>query len=113
MRRIIVIAAALLFSIAAFADYPTIRNIDISVSLQRDGSANISEVWDVRVTEGTEWYLVRNNLGDISIENLSVSDESGLDYINEGRWDVDRSISKKPEGAVCIIPEMAWRFAGV
>ena len=95
MRRIIVIAAALLFSIAAFADYPTIRNIDISVSLQRDGSANISEVWDVRVTEGTEWYLVRNNLGDISIENLSVSDESGLDYINEGRWDVDRSISKK------------------
>ena len=95
MRRFIAIAAALLFSIAAFAAEPAIKNIDIRISLQKDGSANISEVWDIRATEGTEWYLVRNNLGDISIKNLSVSDESGLDYINEGEWDVDRSISKK------------------
>ena len=62
-------------AVAAFADSPSIRSIDVRVLLEKDGSALVSEQWDVRVTSGTEWYLNRENLGDIEILDLKVVDE--------------------------------------
>lgn len=96
MRKFAVFAAVLLLSQgAALAYSPAIRDIDISLTLHRDGSATVREAWDVCAADGTEWYLVRNNLGDIDILDLAVSDESGRAFVNEGEWDVDRSISEK------------------
>lgn len=95
MKRIISIFAAALICAAAYASGPAIRDIDIRVVLQRDGSARISERWDVTAVEGTEWYLVRSNLGDIKVEGLRVGDETGAVYVNEGEWDVDRSLRQK------------------
>lgn len=86
-------AASVLFSADTLR--AQIRDIDISVTLNDDGSAQIREVWDVTVTKGTEWYLVRENLGDIAISDLSVTDETGLNFVNEGEWNVDRSLSQK------------------
>lgn len=96
MRKFLALAAVLLgISLPASALEPAIRSIDISLSLHRDGSATVREIWDVCAASGTEWYLVRNNLGDIDILSLKVSDESGVQYTNVGEWDVDRSISQK------------------
>lgn len=96
MKRIVLLFAALLTSFAAFAYSPEIRNVDIRVLLHEDGSADFTEIWDVTVASGTEWYLVRNYLGDIEISNLKVSDETGRDFITEsGNWDVDRNIDEK------------------
>ena len=82
-------------ALPVFADSPAINDIAIDVVLRHDGSADITEVWDVDVTSGTEWYLTRNNLGDIDILNLAVSDETGRRYVVEDRWDVNRTISQK------------------
>lgn len=71
------------------------QDVDISVALSDDGSALIREVWDLDISTGTEWYLVRSNLGDIRIKDLTVTDETGLAYINEGEWDVNRSMAQK------------------
>lgn len=96
MRRFFAfIVAAMATTFAATAFEPAIRDIDILVSLTRDGSAEITERWDVCVAEGTEWYLVRYNLGDIRIEDFSVSDETGLQYENTEKWDVDWSLKQK------------------
>ena len=96
MKRIAFFFAALLTSFAAFAYSPEIRNVDIKVLLHEDGSADFTEMWDVTVASGTEWYLVRNYLGDIKISNLKVSDETGREFITEsGNWDVDRNIDEK------------------
>lgn len=96
MRLLPTVAAALLLStFTAFSYSPAVREINIGVKLQDDGTALVSERWDVCVASGTEWYLVRSNLGDIGITGLSVSDETGLTYIDEGKWDVDRSIEEK------------------
>ncbi len=96
MRTSAILAAALLLvQGAAFAYEPQIRDIDVSLILHRDGSASVYEAWDVCAASGTEWYLVRNNLGDIDILDLAVSDESGKAFVNEGEWDVDRSIREK------------------
>ena len=95
MKRLLTSLSAALLSLCAFAWDPEINDIDINVSLNRDGSALITEVWDVIVASGTEWYLVKDNLGDICISGLSVSDERGRQYYNEGEWNVDRSIDAK------------------
>lgn len=96
MRKFLAISATLIgICVQASALEPAIRSIDISLSLHRDGSATVREIWDVCAASGTEWYLVRNNLGDIDILSLKVSDESGVQYTNVGKWDVDKSISQK------------------
>lgn len=86
---------AALSAISAFAYEPRINDINISVTLDSLGRAYIEEVWDVVVAKGTEWYLVRDNLRDIRIGDLEVSDETGAKYIDEGSWDVDRTLSQK------------------
>ena len=95
MKRLALSFLLLLAGFGAFAYEPEIRDIDITVTLSDDGSAAIKEVWNVCVASGTEWYLVRQNLGDIEISNLAVTDETGIAYINEGRWNIDRSINAK------------------
>ena len=96
MRRILTgIIAALAFANAVFAVDWSIRDINVNVRIYRDGSAVVSEVWDMTAEEGTEVYVPRENLGDIEISDFSVSDETGRQFVNEGRWDVDRSLAGK------------------
>ncbi len=69
--------------------------MDINYLLQKDGSAVVTEIWDVEVAEGTEWYLVRNNMRDIEVLDFNVHDESGLPYSTYNSWDIDRSMEEK------------------
>ena len=89
MNRLVKIFAALL-SVAAFVSLPglsfgrevsSVDSISITAVLSGDGSAAVTEVWNVEIYEGTEWYLVRNNLGDIEITSLSVNGD-GRDFEN-------------------------------
>lgn len=98
MNRFSAIAAALLTAsvcIPASALTPSIRDVDITLTLLPDGTASIHERWDVCAADGTEWYLVRGNLGDIRIGDLAVSDESRRAYVDEGSWDTQRGIAEK------------------
>lgn len=79
------------------AEEAAIRSIDVHVLLQEDGAADITQVWDVTVTEGTEYYIPQTNLGDMRIEDLRVSDERGRQYIFEEEWDLDRSLEEKAD----------------
>ncbi len=93
--RVIGLAAAALLAAAPLCLAGTeIYGIDIDVALSRDGTALVKETWDVDVSGITEWYLVRENLGDIEISGLGVR-EGDRDFLNEGAWDVDRSIRQK------------------
>ena len=62
---------------------PEIRDIDITLTLQPDGSALIRERWDVCAADGTEWYLVRGNLGDIenAVKCYARSTEMDPNYV--------------------------------
>ena len=95
MKKLFAMLLAATAAFGAYAYNPEIKDIGIRVNLTEDGTAHVVEVWDVVVASGTEWYLVREHLGDIRIENLAVSDETGTEFRNEGSWDVDRSISQK------------------
>ncbi len=88
------LAGLILVPTPVYAKSTSVRNVVIYVSLNEDGSADITETWDVSVTGCTEWYLVQGNLGDIEIQDFSV-EEDGNVFENEGAWDVDRSIDEK------------------
>lgn len=72
-----------------------LHNIDITATLNHDGSAHIQEVWNIDVFEGTEVYKVFDNMGDSQISHFKVHDENGLEYENIGEWDVDASREEK------------------
>lgn len=98
MRRLLTaFFTALLLTVGggcAFAQSHVVRDIDITVNLAQDGSARIREIWNVCVDTGSEWYLVRYNLGDIAIRDLTVS-ENGEQFITEDDWDIHRSMEEK------------------
>ena len=91
-----ILSALLFLCLAAFAlAGQEIRNIDETVVIRPDGSAEITQVWDVNVVSGTEFYLPFDHLGPIDISNLRVS-ENGEDFIAEGDgWDTDRTREQK------------------
>ncbi len=87
-----------LFFVAALCVAATaqeIRDIDETVVLRADGSARITQVWDVNVVSGTEFYLPFDHLGPMDITDLAVS-EGGEAFYEEGDgWDTDRTIDQK------------------
>jgi len=96
MKRILLTIAALAFgAMAAFADDIRYYDVNVVVSLQKDGSAAIEETWKVHAERGTEVYLVRTNLGSMKICDLRVRDESGLQFTDIGKWDPTASFSEK------------------
>ena len=72
-----------------------VRDVNIRLTLIRNGNAVVHERWDVDTGDGiTEWYLVRENLGDIDIKDFVVYDgEEKLQ--DDGEWDVDRTREEK------------------
>lgn len=113
MKRISLLSTLLLLLPSLlWAWEPRIASIDIDIALDSQGTAHVTESWDVVVASGSEWYLVRQNLGDIRIEDFSVRDESGLKFRTLPRWDVDKSIEQKA-GTCGINPisggcELCW-----
>ena len=61
-------------------DANSIHKIDMDVYLDSNGNASITEVWDAYLTQGTEGYKPYKKLGNSSISNFNVSDDSGKTY---------------------------------
>lgn len=96
IRRFLLLLHVFLLGAAAYAQSPQIRRIDVNCVLDSTGCAHITEVWDVCVASGTEWYLVRTNLGEIELKNLTVK-EGGTVFQVLQDWDVNATIAQKKE----------------
>lgn len=95
MRRWIAFLAALVSTFAVFGRPQTVRDVAIEVTLFSSGNALVHERWDVDTgTEITEWYLPRENLGDIEITDFRVFSD-GVALSDDGEWDVNRSRTQK------------------
>lgn len=82
-------------AVPAFAG-SDVDSLRINVILRDDGSAVVTEVWRINVSDDiSEWYLVEDNMGLMTITDLEVWDESGNEYVNEGEWNINRSRERK------------------
>ena len=113
MKKYLFLFALLLGVSASAESIRTIRDVDIRVELNQDGSAWITQRWDAEAGgSGTEFYIPVGNLGPMTIGQLQVS-EDGVPYESLGsHWDVDRDRSYK-KGKCGIVPkrngvELCW-----
>ncbi len=85
-----------------FAKEDAIPSINLEVILQSDGSAVITEIWDVRgVSSGTEYYKALNNMDGMSVHSLAVWDESGTQYKTLDGWNT--KLSREEKSGTCGI----------
>ena len=93
LTKAAVLAVLILPCLAAPAQ--EIRSIRTLCEVYADGSADVSQIWNVNVVSGTEWYIPVGNLGKMTVEDLRVY-ENGKEFISEGRsWDTHRSLDEK------------------
>ena len=97
MRRYLLLISALLISVPSpAANYQRVRDLDIHVTLMSLGGAVFHETWDLNTGDDiTEWYLVRENLGDMELVRFQVLDETGKELTDDGEWDVHRTLEQK------------------
>lgn len=75
------------------ANAETINSIDMDVSLNSDGSADVFETWDVNATEGTEYYHTFQKLNNSKISDFTVCDEN--ECYEETKWNINASLKEK------------------
>ena len=73
----------------------SIKNIDIDVYIDNNGNAVVTEVWDVKLTNGTEGYRACKKIGNSEITNFSVTDQTGTIYQNISMWDTSADFESK------------------
>lgn len=73
----------------------SINNIEMDVYIDANGNASITETWKAYLSQGTEGYRPYSNLGNSTISNFSVSDETGTQYENLSSWNTSASFNEK------------------
>ncbi len=85
----------ILFSMGnVYATDHRLESLDINVFLNPDGSAIIQEHRVADLVEGTESYIVIDNLGNSQITNFTVI-ENGNTFNNDSNWDIHGSRESK------------------
>lgn len=93
---LLVAVFTLLMPAPAAAQQQEVRDVDITMDITSNGALVIEEIWDINTGTGiTEWYLVRENLGDIDIPILYVTDENEHEFEDVGEWNVKLSREQK------------------
>ena len=87
--------ALLLLEVIGVWARPQLHDLDIRVVLYKNGDALISETRKMTIdSEGTECYIGLANMGQSTIKDLTVTDETGTRYVYTD-WDVSESRSWK------------------
>lgn len=73
----------------------SVNKIEMDVYIDSYGNAKITEVWNAYLSQGTEGYRPYTNLGNSSISNFSVSDDSGTTYESLSSWNVNANFDNK------------------
>jgi hypothetical protein len=84
----------LAFTFQAALAENNVSDIKVEVVLYDDGSAYITQTWNCNFSEGTEAYIPIENLGDMSISNVLVSDINGP-YTLVQDWNIKAGFAEK------------------
>ena len=94
IKKVMLFTILLIFPfVKVFAD--SINKIYMDVYINNNGNATVTERWETDFNSDTEFFKAYNNLGNSSIINFSVTDESGRLYEKIPEWDVNASFEEK------------------
>ena len=70
-----------------------IYSINMDIYLNQNGDANITERWDVKAYDGSEWFKQIKNIDNIDINNYTVSMDGKPLTIKD--WNVNENLEAK------------------
>lgn len=73
----------------------SINSIDVKVTLQDNGDAIVEQVWTTDADTGTEFFIPLQNLNHMTVQDFTVTDDTGTRYETLPNWDVDASFDEK------------------
>lgn len=73
----------------------SISKITMDVYINSNGNAEVTEIWNANLNQGTEGYKPYSNLGNSKITNFTVSDDTGKNYTSLSSWNTNGSLSEK------------------
>ena len=90
-KKIILFLMFMLVPFSVKAD--TIYKVDMNININEDGSADVQEIWDVKASDGSEWYKTMKQMNGIELTDFKVSmDGQELTYKT---WNPSESLSAK------------------
>ena len=72
-----------------------INKISMDIYVDENGNAHITEVWDAKLSEGTEGYHPYYNLGNSTISDYTVTDDTNTTYTFKEKWNIKDSFDTK------------------
>lgn len=72
-----------------------LSKISMDIYVDDYGNAHITEIWNAKLSEGTEGYHPYFNLGNSYISDFSVVDDSGTTYTYKEKWNIKDSFETK------------------
>lgn len=72
-----------------------IENINMDIFIDDNGNAIVTEVWEANLTKGTEGYRPYTELGNLSISDFSVTDQTGTIYETLPTWNTSSTFAYK------------------
>lgn len=73
----------------------TINSIDMDIYIDNSGDAHVTEIWNCKANENTEWYHTYKNIGNSEFTNFIVKDENNVIFESLDNWDVNGSFYDK------------------
>lgn len=71
-----------------------VSSISMNIYIDKNGNAHVTEVWDAKLTSGTEGYKPYYNLGDSKITDFNVMMDN-KDFVFQNYWNVNASFDSK------------------
>lgn len=94
MKKILLFIALLFLPIFAHAESDVINNFDMTIYIDNNGTAHVTETWDATANMGSEFYRSYYNYGNSEFGNFTVTMD-GKDYTFTSNWNIDASLKDK------------------
>ena len=88
---IILLFVSIFYPLGVKAD--TIYDVNMDINITKDGTAEVTEVWNVEADSGSEWYKQYKNLQNVEVKDFTVSMDGKA--LTEKSWDVNEGMSEK------------------
>ncbi len=95
----------------AWAEDVALNSVNVNVELQRNGSAHITEVWDVQVNTDrvSELYNAYESRYFGKIRDIAVS-EDGNEFTVDDHWDSDATTAEKAQHCGLVVDDNIYQL---
>ncbi len=95
----------------AFAAQEETSSLNVSVKLNTDGSADITEIWIMDAAcEGTEHFKTLNAISEHAVSQFSVKDDRGITYTKLANWDSNATFREKAYKCGILATDNGYRL---